>query len=100
MIEGVGSSARLTFRYWREVEAYSDGTFDITRVEVSYGGGGWSTVWQRDSRDASAASWQDATVDLGPTAPDMRLRFVFDSRDDVNNGLTGWFVDDVVVENT
>ena len=99
VITGVTSTSELSFEYWREVESYA-GAYDITEVEVRYNAGTWAQVWYRDSRDASAASWQSSgAIALSPPAnpSDLEVRFTFNSVDGSFNAFTGWLIDDVRV---
>lgn len=94
------SAATLSFWYWRQVESYN-GAYDKTSVQVSYDNGAtWTTVWSKDSRNASESSWTQASIGLSPPAnAQLRLRFVFDTMDSVANKYKGWLIDDVQVEN-
>ena len=88
----------LSFRYFREVEYYPQGSYDRTFVQVSFDGSEWQTVWSRDSKTESERAWTGAgpiriTVPSG--ASTMRIRFVFDSVDRYHNNYLGWLVDDV-----
>ncbi|NOZ79559.1 MAG: PQQ-binding-like beta-propeller repeat protein [Acidobacteria bacterium] len=102
-ISGVTSSSLLSFEYWRQVESYSSGGYDITKVDVSYDGGTtWNQVWYKDCADASGAAWT-ASGDIAlspPSSPsDMIIRFTFDSVDSYYNTYVGWLIDDVSVTN-
>ena len=98
-IKGITSDSTLSFKYWRQVESYS-GSYDRTYVEVSSDGGGtWTNVWHKDSRDASQAMWlQSEEISLTAFAGNSILvRFTFDTVDGISNGFNGWFIDDVSV---
>lgn len=98
-ISGLGSSIKLSFWYWREVESYN-GAYDKTYAQVSYDNGStWTTVWYKDSKDASEKEWTLASLDLTSGSDTMKVRFVFDTVDRVANKFRGWLVDDVTIAN-
>ncbi|MBI4053917.1 MAG: S8 family serine peptidase [Candidatus Doudnabacteria bacterium] len=98
-VSGLGSSIKLSFWYWREVESYN-GAYDKTSVQVSYDGGStWTTVWYKDSKNASEKEWTFASLDLTSGSDAVKVRFAFDSVDGVANKFRGWLVDDVTIEN-
>jgi uncharacterized repeat protein (TIGR01451 family) len=84
----------LIWYSWAEI----DGQTDELRVEISTdGGASWSVVW---ASNASITPWDFELVDLFAYAgQSVRLRFVFDSVDGNNNGLLGWYVDDIYILN-
>jgi len=99
-ISGVNASSVLSFDFYREVELYTGGSFDQTEVAVtSNGGSSWTTVWSRDSGDASAGAWTPSgDISLAAFAGEtIQVRFRFDSIDGSFNAFPGWFIDDVVV---
>lgn len=99
LITGINTASTLGFQYFRAVESYS-GPYDQTIVEVSNNGGStWTAVWSRDSSNASENAWTSSgNISLASYAgQDIKVRFRFDSRDDMSNTYTGWLVDDVVV---
>ncbi len=97
-ISGLAGSVTLSFYYWRQVESYN-GAYDKTSVQVSYDGGvTWSTVWYKDSRNVSENAWTLASVSLSPTSTSMRVRFAFDTVDQISNTYKGWLIDDVKVQ--
>jgi len=102
-IANVTSSSQLSFQYWREVESYVGGGYDITKAEVSYDGGTtWTQVWYKDCADAADTPWTaSGPLTLSPpTSPsDMQIRFIFNSVDGQFNTYTGWLIDDVSVTN-
>lgn len=97
-LSGYGRQARVSFWYWRSVESYLDGSYDRTYVQVQFGGG-WQTIWSRDSKDPSRKTWEEVglLVDVPSGATQMQVRFVFDSVDGLHNDYAGWFVDDIKV---
>lgn len=98
-VMGITASSTLSFDYYRVVESYS-GAYDRTEVAVSTNGGtSWSTVWSRDSSNASTAAWASSgSISLASFAGQaIRVRFRFDSVDGSYNSFTGWFIDDVVI---
>ena len=63
------------------------------------GGNEWTTVWSKDSDDASAKAWTDSgALSLAAFAgKSIQIRFSFDSKDNYANEQVGWMVDDVRV---
>ncbi|MDY7094410.1 MAG: M36 family metallopeptidase [Acidobacteriota bacterium] len=99
-ISGITSTSTLSFDYYRVVESFTGGSYDQAEVAVSgNGGSSWTTLWSRDSADASTASWQSSgNLSLSAFAGQaIQVRFRFNSVDGVSNTFTGWFIDDVVV---
>jgi len=97
-VAGVSASSSLSFKFWREVEAASSGSYDQTAVEVSGDGGStWNTLWSRDSKVASAKAWTSSgPLSLAEFAgKTIQVRFTFDSVDGYANDNVGWMVDDV-----
>jgi uncharacterized repeat protein (TIGR01451 family) len=69
--------------------------YDDRLVEVSLDGGAtWDTVW---SSPGPEMQWYPAGVDLTPYRGLLRVRFRFDTYDDLYNDFFGWMVDDVVL---
>ena len=98
-IPGIQNNSTLTFDYYRQVENYA-GDYDWTRVEVSADGGStWSTIWSQNARNPSLNTWNSSgPIPLGSYAGStIQVRFTFDTVDNVENGFTGWFIDDVVI---
>jgi parallel beta-helix repeat protein len=107
------SAVRVGFGFYREVECYSQGSYDRTYVQVSFDGGQtWQTVWSRDSTECwlqkvwhpmyvdgipvwGEDNWALVAVPAGATT--MRIRFVFDAVDNVANDFLGWLIDDLLV---
>jgi DNA uptake protein ComE-like DNA-binding protein len=99
-ISGVTASSKLSFKFWREVESSSWGSYDKTVVEVSGDGGvTWKQLWSRSSKDSSAKAWTSSgDLDLAEFAgKTIRVRFSFDSVDTYANDHVGWMIDDVRV---
>lgn len=99
-IGNLDSESLLSFDYFRDVDP-SGGSTDITRVEISeVGSSTWDQVWELTSDDPSSPSWiQDETIALGGYAgQEIQVRFAFDSIDAVNNGFTGWMLDDISID--
>ncbi len=97
-ITGLDAGSELTFSHLRQVESFGGGSFDRTRVEVVTAGGA-TEIFALDSGDPSAGAWVSSpTLSLGAFAGEtIRLRFSFDTMDDVANDFTGWAIDDVRV---
>jgi hypothetical protein len=92
-------AATLWFSHRFEKESYATSAFDVMLVEVSTdAGGSWTTLRQWDSRNANQLAWTEHSVDLDAFAGRvLKLRFSFDSRDEVANAYDGWFLDNVEV---
>jgi hypothetical protein len=99
-ISGISASSQLSFKYLREVESLSYGSYDETRVEVAAAGSDeWQVVWSKSCKDASAKAWKDSgALSLAAFAgQSIRVRFAFDSKDNYENNHLGWMIDDVRV---
>ena len=96
-ISGVTANTTLNFSFFRQVESYS-GAYDKTEVQV-VSGGAVTTIWSRDSSDASGAAWgPSGSLSLAAYAGQtIQIRFRFDSVDGSFNNFTGWLIDDVIV---
>jgi extracellular elastinolytic metalloproteinase len=96
-IGGVAAGSTLTFDYFRQVESFN-GDFDRTRVEIVSGSGS-TTVFSLNATNPSTLAWgSSGAIDLSAFAGQtIRVRFVFETVDGVDNDQIGWFVDDVVV---
>ncbi|MGQ0535678.1 MAG: S8 family serine peptidase, partial [Methanobacteriota archaeon] len=81
-------------------ENYAGGAYDIMRVQVSTNGGStWTTLWQRDSRNADQTTFTAVSLSLTSYKTTGTLvRFNFDSVDGTANSYLGWIVDNVVVQ--
>lgn len=97
-VEG-GTEVMLSFWYWREVEYYIGGVYDVTTVEVAYDGGPWEEeeVWRKDSTSISRKSWvlSGALLNVPLGVSTLQVRFVFDTVDPYVNAFRGWVIDDV-----
>jgi len=99
---GVGAvgAVKVSFDYWREVEAFSE-EFDFTKVQVKLDDGNWTTIWEKNSTDPSGKTWtteKDIPAFLTGGAKQLWIRFAFDSVDKWYNKYIGWLVDNVRVE--
>lgn len=102
-----GMAVEITFDYWRQVEYYPSDSFDRTYVEICFDGGDWDQIWFLDSTVPSDCSWKTANartylengrpIIVPDEAETMKIRFVFDSRDGLNNDYVGWVVDNLVI---
>jgi hypothetical protein len=87
----------LGFNYLLFVEG---GGFDTTFVDISTNGG---TTWTQVLSKANLINdnqWHNKAVDvtaLVGAATSVRVRFRFDTIDNIANSTTGWHVDDVLV---
>ncbi len=99
-ISGLTASSNLTFDYFRQVEDEPSDSYDQTEVAASVvGSATWTTLWSRDSTDASENAWTSSgAISLAAyEGQSIQLRFRFDSVDEISNDFTGWLIDDVVV---
>jgi hypothetical protein len=113
---GSPTSAALHFWSWFEIEATDANAFDLMQVDYSTDNG---VTWTgapvelnpsnnpAGSHDQSysnngleqSPSWQEYFVDLSPAVghAQVKVKFTFDSSDELYNGFRGWLVDDVSV---
>lgn len=93
---------KVTFDYYRWVEYFENGDFDITLVQVKFDTDNvWYEIWRKSSKDASQKMWitEELPAFLVPSgATKMWIRFVFDSVDKWFNKFTGWLVDNIKIE--
>jgi tetratricopeptide (TPR) repeat protein len=99
-IPGITSESTLSFSYFREVE--NETAFDVDKTTVAAqvsGTATWTNLWYRSSANSSQASWTaSGAISLAAFAGEtIRIRFQFDSDDEIANRFTGWLIDDVVV---
>lgn len=111
-----GAAATVRFRAWWEIAAGEFDTSDLMTVEYSADGG---ATWMEAARLNPAgppfgslhqpytsggvrapAVWRDYSAELPASAgsDDVRIRFRFDSVDDLGQGFRGLLVDDVSVD--
>jgi len=97
-------AVKILFDYWRQVESYGSGGYDVTQVQVKLDDNDWVTVWDLDSAAISHDCEDDWTrdVEIGPFLTDgaatLAIRFVFDSVDKWYNDYIGWLVDNVRIQ--
>jgi hypothetical protein len=96
-LAGIFPPYAINFNYLLFVEG---GGFDTTFVDISTNGG---TTWTQIISKADMINnnqWhnvvKDVTANVG-AATSIRLRFRFDSIDNIANSTTGWHVDDITV---
>ena len=89
------ANVTLSFQRWLRVH---QGAYDRASIEVSAGGGPWTTVWENDGALYDKA-WREQTLDLSWIADgqaDVRIRWgMGPTNDSVAYG--GWNLDDVFV---
>jgi hypothetical protein len=108
-------SAILRFRAWWEIEGVNANSFDVMTVEYSTdGGSAWTQVGKLNPANNPASKhdesysnngllaepgWKNYIVDLSAAKgfSNVKVRFTFDTDDNLYNGFRGWLVDDVVV---
>lgn len=97
-VTGTFAPFAVSFNYLLFVESSS--SFDTTFVDISTDGG---TNWTQILSKANLINdnqWHNVTVDVTAqvaSAATVRLRFRFDSVDNLVNSSTGWHVDDILV---
>ncbi len=111
--------ATLSFWTWFEIESVNPNAsgFDIMEVEVIRANGDSVSLGRLnpftdpilEDREPlpftsggfnQAAVWRFEEFDLSPFAgQQIRLRFKFDTRDNLYNGFRGWFIDNIRVTN-
>jgi len=90
------TSVHLSFERWLGVETP---TYDHARLQVSVGGGTWTTVWE-NTQTMDGGSWALVSYDLTSHAAgqsDVRIRWTLGSTDSAWR-FAGWNLDDVVIE--
>jgi len=94
------ASPKLTFDTKYVKENYSGGAYDILRVQVQVSGStSWTTLWQRDSRNADQTAWGPVEIGLSSyKSSGTKVRFFFDSVDGTANNYLGWAIDNVKVQ--
>jgi hypothetical protein len=94
-------SVELRFRSWHDTETgRPSGGFDRKIVEMSVDGGEWQLVTEIDDRprDWTGRSYKLAIpAEKSAEGFKLRIRFRFDTVDDVENNREGWFLDDIQV---
>jgi hypothetical protein len=89
----VGSDAMLHFRSWHDTEQ-ERASYDRKWIEMSVDGGDWQVL---DELVEPYKQWTERSYKLTVRGK-VRLRFRFDSVDDVENAYEGWYIDDIRVE--
>lgn len=96
-VSGVFPPFSIGFNYLLFVEG---GGFDSTFVDISTNNGAtWTPVLSKANL-INDNQWHNKGADvtaLVGAAPSVRLRFRFDSVDNIANSTTGWHIDDVLV---
>ena len=95
---GVTAFSELQFQYWREV-APGDGYHDQTVVYAMPDGGVWTQIWYKDGDDPANLAWTPSgAISLSAFAGlPIKLRFHFNTFDDLYNNFDGWAIDDITV---
>jgi hypothetical protein len=96
-----GIVSMLSFRVWLETEAFNQAvSFDVLFLDVVRADGSTVPVWNSvDSLNGTTAgNFRQVTVDLGDfTDQTIRLRWRFDSGDELFNDFEGAYIDDIAV---
>jgi thermitase len=93
------TSATLEFMHRFEKENYQPAARDRMRVMVSTNGGSsYITLKEWNSQNPDQPAWTAHAIDLTQyTGGPIKLRFHFDSVNNVANNFDGWFLDNVEV---
>ena len=87
-LNGTYQATALSFWHRYVIE----NNYDYGRVQVSAGGGAWSTL----ASYTGSQSWQQVEIDLSAfTGQDITIRFVMET--DYSVTEDGWYIDDVVL---
>jgi len=90
-------SADLIFSYWRSVESYP-GPYDKLKAEISYDSGStWQSLWTIDSSTASKKAWTNSGYLQLETGHKIKIRFSFDTIDNIANAYEGVYIDDIEI---
>ena len=90
--------ASLTFFHRFETESFPE-PFDRCLVEID-SGTGWQLLREWNSADDNVEAWTPVLIDIAAHAgKTVRIRFRFDSVDELFNAFEGWSIDDVMVTN-
>ncbi len=113
-LEGAESAIMHFFSWW-EIEAVDADRYDLMSVEYSSDGGvEWHAAGLLNPADNPAGAhyqpysntglqtspdWKEYLVDLSPAigSKTVKVRFHFDTEDDLYNGFRGWLIDNVRV---
>ncbi|MCO4764123.1 MAG: hypothetical protein KC502_21610, partial [Myxococcales bacterium] len=95
LIKVPSGSPTLTFNSYHGVESSS--SYDKRYVEISVDNFKTKVSTQL-SNSVGKKVWTKNTVKLDAFAgKNIKIRFVFDSVDNISNGTTGWFIDDLLI---
>jgi hypothetical protein len=91
----IAPTAELEFAYYYETES-AGSSFDKRWMEIREGNGPWMGLEQLSGDPMG--TWLLKTIDLSPYLGNIvQIRFFFDTINDVNNAMQGWYIDDVSV---
>jgi hypothetical protein len=96
-VTGTFAPFAVSFNYLLFVESSS--SFDTTFVDISTNGGSTWTQILSKANLINDNQWHNVSVDVTAqvaAAPTVKLRFRFDSVDNLVNSSTGWHVDDIL----
>lgn len=92
------SSVSLSFWTWIKTDPLSGPLYDQRHVEISTNGGvNWSTLEQITVNDTLGVFQQRFINLTAYTGLTIKIRFRFDSFNNLNNLYEGWYIDDVVI---
>jgi len=82
--------------FWSWYETETGTVFDQRWVQISVDGGPFQDLAQLSGDPMQA--WVEHSFDLSPyVGSQVRIRFDFDTVDDLGNQFRGWYIDDVAV---
>ncbi|MHA1411999.1 MAG: CARDB domain-containing protein [Promethearchaeota archaeon] len=89
--------AILEFYHWREGEG---SIFDVSNIYVSVDDVSWDLIYSNSEN--YVAPWEKVTIDLQEYIGNssVRIRFNFDTKDEMYNNFHGWLIDDVIIWGT
>ncbi len=90
-------NAKIRFKYYRDVEHNPLRNADEFTV-IMHCKNSWETIWLKDSTEPSEKAWvQSPELDIGKWVgeDEVRIIFIFDSKDGIDNDHAGIAIDDV-----
>ncbi len=94
----LSGAAPITLEFYESYDTESG--WDFCNVDISTNGGSsWTAL--RSGVSGSSGGWTLTSIDLSAyNGQTVKIRFLFDTTDGINNATAGWFVDDVSIAAT
>ncbi|MCK4454917.1 MAG: carboxypeptidase regulatory-like domain-containing protein [Thermoplasmata archaeon] len=90
-------TARLTFHSWWDSEM--GGFYDRKQVQVSTDNVTFNTIYNVDNPEFPSQTWNLVAVNLNRYVGNVIwIRFQFETVDEVDNDMAGWYVDDINID--